>query len=49
MILADDVLDDLDPHKKHHPKKLEFLFLAILIAIALVNSSLLAELHVSLN
>jgi hypothetical protein len=49
VILADNVLDDLDPHKKHHPKKLEFLFLAILIAIALVYSALLAELNVSLH
>lgn len=49
VVLADDVLDDLDPKAKHHPKTVEFLFLAILIIIAMVYSALLAELQVSLH
>lgn len=49
VILADDVLDDLDPKAKHHPKTVEFLFLAILIIIAIVYSTLLSELQISLN
>lgn len=49
VLLADDVLDDLGPKKKRHPKKLELLFLVILIAIGLVYSVLLSELQVSLH
>jgi hypothetical protein len=49
VILADDVLDDLDPKKKAHSKKLEVLFLVILIGIGLVYSVLLGELNVSIS
>jgi len=49
VVLADDVLDDLDPKKKAHSKKLEVLFLMILLGIALVYSVLLSELNVSIS
>jgi hypothetical protein len=51
VLLADDVLDDLDPKKKKekHSKKLETLFLVILIGIALVYYTLLSELDISLS